>query len=110
MQNKQEVPSLSLPSMPTVGSSAACGGLCTTGFNAISAEQRAQRASLCVFPNGDESQDGICKQYSCEHFAKSDCGSMQPMLMFMDPTATPADHYDCESLTCVECPQGHEVR
>ena len=82
----------------------ACFGLCSTTYQAFDAEGRAQRANLCVFPNGDETQDGTCRKYSCQHFSKGDCGGLQPMLAFMDPGASPADYYQCESLTCVVCP------
>jgi hypothetical protein len=100
LQNKQSVPDGTLPQM----NNDPCFGLCSPGFVALDAEQRAQRANLCVFPNDDDTVDGTCKKYSCQHFSKSDCGALQPMLMFMSPGATPADYYSCEELICVQCP------
>ena len=72
-------------------------------------EQVAQRNNLCVFPNG-EGQDGVCKKYSCQHFTKQNCASLNPMLAFMDPTASPADYFSCEQLICVSCPHAAGVR
>jgi len=62
-----------------------------------------------VFPSG-EGQDGFCKKYSCQHFTKQNCASLNPMLAFMDPTASPADYFSCEELICVSCPHDAGVR
>ena len=77
-------------------------------------ELKVQRASLCVFPDGVE-QDGTCKKYSCQHYSKSNCASMQQMLLPMDPTATLDgdtrwDYFECETLTCQPCPEDTTVR
>jgi len=109
-QNKQSVPDDSLPVGFAGGGSQACKGLCSVGFPSFpNAEQEAQRNSLCLFPNG-EGQDGVCKKYSCQHFTKQNCASLNPMLAFMDPTASPADYFSCEELICVSCPHDAGVR
>lgn len=114
LQNKQEVPDLSLPVGVGADRSTACGGLCSPKSQAqlaqLPADQRAQRASLCVFPGGVDgtSEDGTCKKYSCQHYSKSECAGMQQMLLIMEPSATPADHFKCETLGCAACP--YQVR
>ncbi len=113
LQNKQEVAEVSLPA--GLDPTAACGGLCNPKSQAqldlMPTEQRVQRANLCVFPGGVDgtSLDGTCMKYSCRHYSKSDCASMQQMLLVMDPTATPADHFSCETLSCSSCPH-NQVR
>ena len=110
-QNKQSIPGFEgLPVGFAGGGSQACGGLCSVGFPSFpNAEQEAQRNSLCLFPDG-EGQDGVCKKYSCQHFTKQNCASLNPMLAFMDPTASPADYFSCEQLICVSCPHDAGVR